>query len=403
MARISYQDSEGPELSWRPNFLGKPRLHRLKIAGGAPYSTVSHVIFEQFGLGYMICDKFPRVLELNFPVEGRVRRLIDAMYRFHDKKPPVWRCPQFGNADWLRNMSGASKLDPNKVVVTLSGGKDGLYYLLRAIEKYGKENVLPVHLARLSMEGVAHRELKAARDLADQLEIYLKVIEFTNSTRVPGPRIMNFRDIFLMAMLAGVAQEFGAKKIFIEGSDDAKSSGDPYFSDLDSSEEAMLDILHDWGVNVEIESESISEYEVLRRMYDNLKSHMLMPYTHSCLRCDKLTMFCRKWYKANFPKLYRKFYWMQCGSCFKCRVITLARILWDPDMDFVPIEERYEYVRLTQEWREKISRKYKGSWDFVNDPSLLQLLNEVQLAKTGTLALPSRRIERDEVMRRKAV
>ncbi len=81
-------------------------------------------------------------------------------------------------------------------MVTLSGGKDSLYYLLGAIKERGKENVLAVHLARLSMEGVAHRELKAAEELAKLLEVNLKVIAPTNSTRIPGPRIMNFRDIF---------------------------------------------------------------------------------------------------------------------------------------------------------------------------------------------------------------
>ena len=372
MARINYQ---ALELSWTPKFLGKPRLHRPKVASGLSQSAIAERIFQQFGLGYMICDKFPRTIKTNFPVIGPMRQLIGEMYEFHNRRSPRWKCPPFRGQ---KRLIDRRNLDPRRVVVTLSGGKDGLYYLLRAIDEYGKENVLPVHLARLSMEGVAHREFKAAKKLAELLSANLKTIEFTNSTRVPGPRIMNFRDIFLLAMLAGEAQRFGAKKIFIEGSDDAQASGNPYFSDLDSSEQAMLQILREWGVDVEVESESISEYEVLRRMYANPEWAKLMPYTHSCLRCDKLTTFCRKWYKGRFPRLFQRFYWMQCGSCFKCRVITLARILWDPAMQQVPQKELREYVLRTEEWREKLGRKHYGSWDFVNDPSLLQLLSEAR-------------------------
>ncbi len=376
MARIHYQHME---LSWRKPFLGKPRLHRLGVKDGFPTSPIAERIYQQFGLGYFICHHFPRILETEFPVLPAMRQLIEDMYCYYGKKPPEWRHPVF--RDKKRLVSGS--LNPGKVVVTLSGGKDGLYYLLRCIERYGNQNVLPVHISHLSMEGVSHRELKAARNLADRLGAKLKIIELVNSTRIPGPRIMNFRDIFLPAMLAAMAHEFGASKIFMEGSDDAKESGDPYFSDLDTSQHALRDMLHEWGLAVEVVSEKISEYEVLRRMFANPRWATLMPHTHSCLRCDRLMMFCRRWHAEHFPELFKRFYEGQCGSCFKCRVITLSRILWDPIMEQVPFKECKEYLARTNEWREKLKRKHRCSWDFVNDPSLLKFISAVGCRLAG--------------------
>lgn len=375
MAKIQYRDFE---LSWQQPFLGKPRLHRLGVREGFPQTAIADRIFQQFGLGYFICHHFPKALETDFTVVPSVRRLVEAMYRYHGKAAPRWRYPDAR----VKKQLVSAPLNPGKVVVTLSGGKDGLYYLLRCIERYGKENTLAVHIANLSMEGVSHREQKAAKDLAARLGVRLDVIRLVNSTRIPGYRIMNFRDIFLPAMLAVKAQEFGAGKIFMEGSRDALESGDPYFSDLASSQRALHRVLGEWGLKIEVVSERISEHEVLRRMFMNSDWAELMPHTHSCLRCDRLMTFCRKWHRNTFPDLFARFYEGQCGSCFKCRVITLARILWDPTIQDVPLAERRAYAEQTHQWREKFRRKLErqkeGSWDFINDPSFLRLAMEAE-------------------------
>ncbi len=138
----------------------------------------------------------------------------------------------------------------------------------------------------------------------------------------------------------------------------------------------MLRILHGWGIDIKVESENVSEYEVLRRMYQDRERAGFMPYTHSCLRCDRLMHFSRKWYRENLRLLSLRLYDGQCGSCFKCRVITLARILWDPKLRSAPREELQEYVSRTEEWRKKLSRKLRGSRNFVNDPGFLRLIKE---------------------------
>src|SRR5258708_2538865 len=92
MARIKYANRE---LSRKPMVEGKPRLHRLKLVSGFPKSIVAERIFQQFGLGYFLCHEFPRIIETNFPVLPSIRKLIEAMYKYHDRQLPEWRCPTF--------------------------------------------------------------------------------------------------------------------------------------------------------------------------------------------------------------------------------------------------------------------------------------------------------------------
>src|SRR3989338_1580096 len=124
MACIRYRNFE---LSTKRPFLGKRRLHRIGVVEGFPASPIAERVFQQFGLGYFICHHFPKVLETDFPVLPEMRKLIGGMYRYEGKKPPQWRSPDFRGKRLLLETS----LNPNRVVVTMSGGKDGLYYVLR--------------------------------------------------------------------------------------------------------------------------------------------------------------------------------------------------------------------------------------------------------------------------------
>lgn len=351
---------------------GRPMTHRIQAVEGFPRSDCAEMLFQQFGLVFLISHELPTEIRTDFPVLPSVRVMIGKMYERCERPVPKFigpPCPE------EPHFILSEPLQPNRAVHGNSGGKDSAYTVLRLCGDFGRENVFSVHLRNLSTEGVAHREWPAAVRVADFAGVRHNTTNLRNSTCIPGRRIMNSRDIFLLAMLAAHAIENRAQYIAVEGPVET-ARAHARFSSLKTTYDYLQATLNSWGLDVHFRWYPEGAYETLRRLYADPAWRDIMPRTHSCYTENRRMSSNRRSHARRTPKLGQLLYDGQCGSCFKCRIITLARMLFDRNMDTVPRAERATYLNRTQEWRQSL---LASGWnaDFTKSLSLIRLIDEV--------------------------
>jgi hypothetical protein len=305
------------ELSWKllvktkKHPEGRIMTHRLGAGEGYPRNPISELLFQQFGLVFLICSKLPHIISTDFPVLVPVRDLICGMYERCKLPRPVIKMSCTND---LKPVSPyTSSLDPAKAVLGNSGGKDSAYTLLRLAGEMGKENILSVHIRNLNTEGVSHREWPAAARLADYSKVEHCKIELTNSSKIPGPVVMNARDILLLGILAAKAVERGAGSVFIEGPSESDSA-EARFSSLPSTYKAIKAMLGALGMEINFRWYDGSAYDILRRLYESKDWARVMPLSHSCLAENRRMSWCRKSHGRHTPALRELLYDGQCGG-----------------------------------------------------------------------------------------
>ncbi|MEX1068483.1 MAG: hypothetical protein WED08_01610, partial [Patescibacteria group bacterium] len=191
---------------------GPKKRERIRIEDDDyPRHRLAEMVFSNLGLMHLVAPYFPRTIKTDFPVESRFRNLITAMYAADQQSPPVFRAPR---RNW--NWPEIPKTDTQRVAVAFSAGKDSLWNVWWAQERYGPENVLAVHLGGLNL-GQKSQEAAYAVRQSRELGFRIQMIRLLNSSQNHGYRVMRSRDMFLAGLIVPVALEFGAGRIIIEG------------------------------------------------------------------------------------------------------------------------------------------------------------------------------------------
>jgi len=291
---------------------------------------------------HLIAPYFPKEIKTNFDVNKKVQSLIGAMYESERHNQPCFRAEgNIFNLDIpFKNLSSNAE----RVAVAYSAGKDSMWNLWWAQEKYGAENVLVVHVSGLN-KGVGSREAEYVRKQQQEFGFpYLKIINLLNDSKNSGHKVMRSRDIFLAGIIIPSALEFGASKIITEGFEDVDET--ELFSGKEENMACFNKILDEIGIPVQVAWRNQGEMECVKDLF--LHRPGWMPHVSNCFAPPCYLVSLRRNWQKKFPGF--PLYDSQCGFCIKCRIINLGRILWDSAIRDVKTEDVIAYLKDTAGW-----------------------------------------------------
>src|SRR3989304_3638975 len=157
---------------------GPERQERLQVRSpGYSRYYLSQFIFSQLGLMHLLAPYFPNQVETDFVVHPFFDYLIGKMYGSCGKNPP-----EFKTSEGSYSFGTFPITTGKKAVVAYSGGKDSMWNIWWMQERYGKENVLAVHIRGLN-QGQQSQEDEYVRRQSRELGFQLEVLDLMNSSR----------------------------------------------------------------------------------------------------------------------------------------------------------------------------------------------------------------------------
>ena len=317
---------------------GPKHKESISISSRYPWDDFSETLFSSLGTMHMVAPYLPKTIETNFTIPRPVQDLVRAMYLFEKGGKP-----KFVTSAGSKSLKSSNK--PNgRVAIAYSAGKDSMWNLWWAIEKYGPDNVLVVHIRNLNRNNGSN-EVKHVLNQQKQFCFkHLEVIELKNGSLNTGYATMRSRDMFLAGVVIPVALEFGASKIITEGFADTKPT-EP-FTGHESNMRYFNQILRELKIPVQVTWRNRDEMLTIKDLYKNRPEWMPHVCNCFCIPCYQ-NFFKRAWQKRSpFFPLYES----QCGACVKCRITNIARILYDPTIQKVKQEDVRAFLKNTDAW-----------------------------------------------------
>ena len=352
--RVGFNCSE-LELSMK----GPKGKERLQIRGGYPDTPLSQQLFSQLGLMHLVAPYLPPRISTDFRVLPEIKKLIGAMYRSEDHKPPTIQMPN----DEVEFMSSIPQTESNRAVVAYSAGKDSMWNMWWAQEKYGPENVMAVHISGLNRNNGSNERDYSLWQKEELGFKNFQIIDLLNSSQNTGYEIMRSRDMFLSGIMIPQTLEFGASKIITEGFAEEKPT-EP-FSGQSKNMRYFNTILHELGIPVRVSWRDKKEMGIIKDLLVNRPDWL--SYVHNCFSAACFKVNTRRSWERNAPTF--PLYKSQCGSCPKCRITNLARVLYDSTMNSVRVKDIEIFLKTTVKWvrdrRIKLADLLEGS--FVRD------------------------------------
>lgn len=333
---------------------GPNGMERLGISGEYPITLLAQSIFSQLGLMHLIAPYLPNIVSTDFLVSKPMKKLIGAMYQSENRKPPIFKSPE-------NDMQFSSlKTDARKVAVAYSAGKDSLWNMWWTQERFLAENVLAVHINGLNRANASRERTYAERQRVKLGFENFAVINLHNGSRSRGYGVMRSRDMFLVGIIIPHALAFGASKIVIEGFSETRPT-EP-FSGQSSNMCFFNHMLREFGVPVSVSWRNRQEMDVMRDLFEHRPewvSHVCNCFSAPCYQPG-----IRRYWQRSAPTLV--LYDSQCGSCVKCRITNLGRILYDPNITAVKTEDIQTFLKNTANWmrinHERLSDMIEGSF-----------------------------------------
>ena len=332
------------------SFISAKGEEHLKIRGDYPDTALSRFLFSQAGLMYLAASTLHKTISANFAIAPQFRFLMQAMYQWSKIPSPKIKAP---NASPVFSLPPTSK---QKVIIAYSGGKDSIGSLHWAWKKYGRRNVSVAHIDGLN-KAVASKEWEYAKKQQKAFGLSnFRVIHLENGAKGNGYELLSAREIFLSALIIPYAIEFGASKVIIEGYDDAHPAL-PF--SLQKKNICLFNhALASLGIPVRTswryQRSNTSETDVMKELLEVRPEWV--PFLNNCFIKAGLRKKLRKNWKRfapTFPLLPS-----QCGSCMKCRLTNIARLIHDPAIKNgtfkkkIRIKDVQKVISSTADWIE---------------------------------------------------
>lgn len=286
-----------------------------------PVTTVSETLFSQIGTMHLVAPYLPERIDTDFAIHPGIAKLIDEMYASCGHAAP--RMFRSGHYSFAENLF--TPISP-RIVVAASAGKDSLHNVMLAHERCGQIGTMVAHISGLNRNN-ASEERKYSRLQAKALDLpYYREVDLLNSSTNSGYATMRSRDLFLAGLLVPIALEFGASRIMTEGFAEAKPN-EP-FSGQQQTMEKFNGVLRSMNIPVAVTWENRPEMDIIRELYHKRPSWM--PHMCNCFQVPYRKPGIQRSWKRRTPSL--PLYRSQCGSCVKCRITNVARILYDRDL-----------------------------------------------------------------------
>lgn len=339
--KVTYKDFE-------LSTLGSKRRERIKIVSKYPDTPLAKIVFSNLGLMHLISPHFPKKISIDFGIFPQIKELIKAMYKSANLRPSSFQASE------IRTNFSSPRINPKKVAIAYSGGKDSLWNLWWTQEKYGFKNILVVHINGLNRTN-APWELKYSKRQQKKIGFsHFRIIDLINSSRNNGFNNMHSRDMFLIGIIIPLAIEFGASKIITEGF--AETDPEEAFTGREENMYYFNNILKKIGIPIQAAWRNRREMDVVKDLLIHRPNWL--PHVCSCFSSPNHQLLLRRAWQQRAPTF--PLYDSQCGSCVKCRVINLARVLYDPTIEKIKENDVRVFLKDTAKW---IQIKKRGRID----------------------------------------
>ncbi len=309
-------------------------------------------------VAHLIAPYFPKIIETNFGVSDSV--FINELYKYYGYKPPVLETT---NEIISRNNGGEVK-ETRKIEIANahSGGLDSAFRMTKLMEE-GK-SVMGVHLRNLNTKG-NKAEFVASKTQCEEWGVPFENVKLRNGSLNGGFDTMRTRDFLLAIVSAVTAFPYGANKVMIEGGmfDDPEKG---HFSEYSEGWKMFNKLIADANLKMEVEGIDPGDVETVGEVIKLEKSLgiEILPLIQNCFSAPFQRPNSRQKWERETPTIAinsSKEHW--CGSCLKCRRMTMGRLVYqDPRLTNVPESEIKYFVKDTYNWL----RMYKHNGDMVS-------------------------------------
>jgi len=312
---------------------------------GTPFS--SQELLRTVMLAHLVIRHFPETIETNFPVDHKI--FLDKLYNHYGFAPPhviknrEQVSPKFVEA-------GEGKKEKILYANAHSGGLDSVYRVATLLSE--NQKVLIAHLRNLNPKGNC-KEASASRVQAEVFGVPYEEIKLRNGTDNVRYSTMRTRDMFLALVTAMIAEQYGAEKVFIEG--DMQIDPSAHFSEYKPAWVFFNKLIKDTGLGSQVEGMDAHDVETVGAVL-KLESELgidILPLVQNCFSAEHQIHNNRRRWERETGFLAKRSPEHWCGSCVKCRRMTLGRICYhDPRLEGIPKEEINFFVNDTRRWLE---------------------------------------------------
>lgn len=342
---------------------------RLALAEHSDFETApkeSVDLLRTVMVAHLIAPFFPKIIETNFGVSERV--FIDELYKYYGYQPP-----RIDLGEPVKKVVGTKTLESEskkkiKIASAHSGGLDSAYRLVKTI--YEGEKVLAVHLRNLNRKNNKGESL-ASEEQCRVWGVPYERVRLINNTQNTGFETMRTRDFLLAVVTAITAYPYGSKKVLIEGGMfDDPSKG--HFSENTDAWKMFNRLLTEVNLKVEVEGIDPGDVETVGEVIklEKVTGLSIIPLIENCFSAPyQLPNSRRKWQRET-PVIAANSSEHWCGSCLKCRRMTLGRLYYhDSRFLGVPESEIVYFKKDTYRWL----KKYRHNEDVVSESFLSHL------------------------------
>lgn len=296
-------------------------------------------------MAHLVTRHFPKKIETNFEVGSTV--FLNELYGHYGfGKPKIVR----GEIQITPDFVAAKGKRKEKVLYANahSGGLDSLYRA--AVLTAERKPILLTHLRNLNPTGTLN-EAVASRKQAREFGVPYEEVRLRNGTDNTGFAVMRTRDMFLGLVTAMVAEPYGARKVFIEG--DMQISPKSHFSEYAPAWEFFNKLLTEVGINSQVEGMDAHDIESIGEVL-RLEKELgidIIPLVQNCFTPKYRIKSIRKRWEREARVISRNSPEHWCGTCAKCRRMTLGRLFYhDGRFSKVPKREIEFFIADTYKW-----------------------------------------------------
>ncbi|MDD3999069.1 MAG: hypothetical protein PHR98_03145 [Candidatus Shapirobacteria bacterium] len=339
-----------PINSFELGFLGKKQLHRLVIDKPNEFAIntpkLSQDLLRTVSVAHLIAPYFPEIIETNFGIE--YREFIDELYKFYGYKTPTFRTSD-ERVKILYKTKDKEDFSQISHANAHSGGLDSVFRIVNNL--INKESVLAVHLQNLNCRG-ASNEASASSQQCQEWGVPFENIKLINSTESTNFDTMRTRDMFLALVVGISAYKYGVKDVLIEGgmSDDPSQC---QFTEYTKAWEMFNKMIESTGLNLEVKGVDPGDIETIGEIlkFEKELGIEILPLIQNCFSSPHQVGNNRRKWERETPVLAESSSYHWCGSCYKCRRMSLGRIYYaDPKLGNISQNEINFFVRDTYQW-----------------------------------------------------
>jgi len=312
---------------------------------GAGTTFSSQELLRTVMLAHLVIRHFPRKIETNFNVDHSI--FLDELYEHYGFAPPEI---VKGEAQIkVKPIESKGSKKGNILYANAhSGGLDSVYRVAALLS--GNQKVLVTHLRNLNPKG-NYKEALASRAQAEVFGAPYEEIKLRNGTDNAGFAVMRTRDMFLALVVAMTGEKYGVRKVFIEG--DMQTDPDAHFSEYAPAWVFFNKLIKDIGLGSQVEGMDAHDIETVGAVV-KLESELgieILPLVQNCFSAEYQVYTHRRRWEKETPFIAQNSPEHWCGSCIKCRRMTLGRIYYhDPKLADVPKTEVQFFVNDTYKW-----------------------------------------------------